>query len=100
MVRPEPDAPEWYQQRHNGLAAYEAWAEHSLCDEAWPAGDEALLRAHHQIHNDAVGTVAEARWYGSVFLRRWSKALPPGRASGVRRPRSCTPPPATRLSTT
>jgi hypothetical protein len=68
MVRPEPDAPEWYQHRHNGLAAYEAWAEHLLRDEAWPAGDEATLRAHHQIHNDAVGTLAEARWYGSVFL--------------------------------
>jgi len=68
MVRPEPDAPEHYRGRHNGLAAYEAWAEHLLRDQAWPAGDEAALRAHHQIHNDAVGTVAEARWYGSVFL--------------------------------
>jgi hypothetical protein len=68
MVRPEPDAPEWYQNRHNGLAAYEAWAKHLLRDDAWPAGDEAVLRAHYQIHNDAVGTVAEARAYGSVFL--------------------------------
>jgi hypothetical protein len=68
VVRPELDAPEWYQHRHNGLAAYEAWADHLLRDEEWPAGDEAVLRAHHQIHNDAVGTVAEARWYGSVFL--------------------------------
>jgi hypothetical protein len=68
MVRPEPDAPEWYRQRHNGLAAYEAWADHLLRDEEWPAGDEEALRAHHQIHNDAVGNLAEARWYGSVFL--------------------------------
>jgi hypothetical protein len=68
MVRPEPDAPEWYQHRHNGLAAFEAWAEHLLRDEAWPADDEAVLRAHHQIHDDAVSTVAEARWYGSVFM--------------------------------
>jgi hypothetical protein len=68
MVRPESDAPEWYRQRHNGLAAYDAWAEHLLREEGWPAADQALLRAHHQIHNDAVGTVAEARWYGSVFL--------------------------------
>ena len=68
MVRPEADAPEWYQQRHNGLAAYDAWAEHLLRDEAWPADDEAVLRAHHQVHNDAVGMVAEARWYGSAFL--------------------------------
>jgi hypothetical protein len=68
MVRPEPDAPEWYQHRHNGLAAYDAWAAHLLRDEEWPANDEATLRAHHRIHDDAVGTVAEARWYGSVFL--------------------------------
>jgi hypothetical protein len=68
MVRPEPDAPEWYQHRHNGLAAYESWAEHLLRDEEWPVDDGAVLRAHYQIHNDAVSTVAEARWYGSVFL--------------------------------
>lgn len=68
MVRPEPDAPDWYRQRHNGLAAYEAWAEHLLRDEAWPADDEATLRDHHRIHDHAVGVVAEARWYGSQFL--------------------------------
>jgi hypothetical protein len=68
MVHPEPDAPEHYRQRHTGLAAYDAWAEHLLRDEEWPAGDEATLRAHHRVHEHAVGTVAEARWYGSVFL--------------------------------
>jgi hypothetical protein len=68
MVRPRLDAPEWYRGRHNGLAAYEAWAAHLQRDENWPAGDEATLRAHHRVHDDAVGTVAEARWYGSVFL--------------------------------
>jgi hypothetical protein len=26
------------------------------------------LRQRHQVHNDAVGNVAEARWYGSQFL--------------------------------
>ena len=74
MVRPEPiggnspAVPEWYRHRHNGLAAYDAWAGHLLRDEEWPADDQAVLRAHHHIHNDAVGTLAEARWYGSVFL--------------------------------
>ncbi len=68
MVKPEPDAPEWYQHRHNGLAAYDAWAEHLLQDDDFPADDEAVLRGRYQIHTDAVGTVAEARWYGSVFL--------------------------------
>jgi hypothetical protein len=68
MVRPEPDAPEWYQHRHNGLAAYEAWADHLLRDEEWPADDEATLRSHHFIHDSAIGNVAEARWYGSLFM--------------------------------
>jgi hypothetical protein len=68
MVRPEPDAPEWYRNRHNGLAAYDAWIAHLLRDEDFLADDEATLRARHRIHDDAVGTVAEARWYGSIFL--------------------------------
>ena len=68
MLKPDPDAPERYQHRHNGLAAYDAWAEHLLRDAEWPAEDEAVLRAHYQIHNDVTGTLAEARWYGSVFL--------------------------------
>jgi hypothetical protein len=50
------------------LAAFDAWVKHLLMDDQWPVDDENVLRAHHQIHNDAVGTVAEARWYGSVFL--------------------------------
>ena len=68
MVCPEPDAPEWYQNRHNGLAAYDAWANHLLCDAEWPAGDDATLLAHYQIHDVLIGTLAEARWYGSIFL--------------------------------
>jgi hypothetical protein len=68
MVRPEPDAPERYHNRHNGLAAYDAWIEHLLRDAEWRADNEAALRAHHEIHNSAIGTVAEARWYGSMFL--------------------------------
>jgi hypothetical protein len=70
MVRPEPDAPEWYRQRHNGLAAYDAWADHLLRDDAWPAEDEETLRAHHRVHDHAMGGVgvAEARWYGARFL--------------------------------
>lgn len=68
MVRPEPDAPEHYWQRHNGLVAYDAWADHLLRDAEWPADDETTLRAHHRIHEDAIGAVAEARWYGAVFL--------------------------------
>jgi hypothetical protein len=68
MVKPDPTAPEWYQNRHNGLAAYTAWAEHLLRDEDFPAGNEAVLRQRYEVHESAVGTVAEARWYGSQFL--------------------------------
>lgn len=68
MVKPQPDAPAWYQGRHNGLAAYSAWAEHLLRDQDFPAGDEAVLRQRHSVHEAATGTVAEARWYGSQFL--------------------------------
>ncbi len=32
------------------------------------AGDEAALRQHHDVHNNVVGFLAEARWYGSQFL--------------------------------
>jgi hypothetical protein len=67
-VKPGPDAPEGYRDRANGLAAYEAWAEHLLRDEDFPLGDGTILRQRYDIHNAAVGTVAEARWYGSQFL--------------------------------
>lgn len=67
IVRPEPDAPAWYQQRANGLAAYDAWAEQILNDEDFP-DDEAVLRQRHDVHNGAVGHIAEARWYGSQFF--------------------------------
>jgi hypothetical protein len=68
LVRPEPGAPEAYQHRHNGLAAYDAWAAHLLRDEDFPAGDEAALRRNFTVHDQLIGMVAEARWYGSQFL--------------------------------
>jgi hypothetical protein len=68
MVHPEVEAPEWYRGRANGLAAYTAWAENLLQDEEFSKADEAGLRQLHERHNNAVGLVAEARWYGSQFL--------------------------------
>ncbi len=68
LVRPEPEAPEWYRQRHNGLAAYAAWARHLLRDEDFSTNDEAILLQRHSVHESAVGAIAEARWYGSQFL--------------------------------
>ena len=76
QVKPSPDAPEGYKDRANGLAAYTAWAEHLLQNEAFPAEDEAVLKAHHSIHNDGVGNLAELRWYGSQFLIEAINFLP------------------------
>lgn len=59
--------PVTFGDRHNGLAAYTAWAEHLMHDEDFP-NDEAILRQRHDVHNSVVGIVAEARWLGSQFL--------------------------------
>jgi hypothetical protein len=59
--------PITFGDRHNGLAAYAAWAEHLLRDEDFPDA-EAVLRQRHEVHDAAVFLVAEARWYGSQFL--------------------------------
>jgi hypothetical protein len=61
-----------FGDRRNGLAAYSAWAQHLLLDEDFP-DDEAVLRQRHEVHNAAVGLVAEARWYGSQFLLQASE---------------------------
>jgi hypothetical protein len=68
VVRPEPGAPAWYRGRSNGMAAYEAWANSLLQDEDYTNAAEPRLMELHDIHNSAVGQVAEARWYGSQFL--------------------------------
>ncbi len=68
--------PKRYGDRHNGLAAYDAWAEHLLRDEEFATDDLAALRLRHEVHDDAVGTVAEGRWYASVFLAEAVHRLP------------------------
>jgi hypothetical protein len=59
--------PLTFGNRHNGLAAYDTWAAQLLRDEDFPA-DDGVLRQRHDVHNNLVGFVAEARWYGSQFL--------------------------------
>jgi hypothetical protein len=59
--------PVTFGNRCNGLAAYDAWSEHLLRDMDFP-NDDAILFQRHDVHNSAVGFVAEARWYGSQFL--------------------------------
>jgi hypothetical protein len=62
--------PLTFGDRHNGLAAYTAWAEHLSHDEEFPADDMAVLYERYMVHNDAVGTLAEGRWYASLFLKQ------------------------------
>jgi hypothetical protein len=59
--------PVTFGGRCNGLAAYSAWKEQLLHDEVFP-DDEAALRERHDAHNGVVGMLAEARWYGALFL--------------------------------
>lgn len=74
----------WDGRTHNGLAAYDAWAEHLLRDAditpdgAIPPG--AAVRPY-DAHDDAVGMVAEARHYTSEYLIRVAQAEPGMRAS-------------------
>jgi len=68
IVRPEPDAPTWYQERANGIAAYDAWIEQILTDDDFPKGEDSILQQRFQVHDNAIGNVAECRWYGSQFL--------------------------------
>jgi RNA polymerase sigma factor (sigma-70 family) len=56
--------------RHNGHAAYAAWADALSDDDEFPAGDMDLLRFRYHVHEDAVGTVAEGRWYAAQFLKQ------------------------------
>jgi hypothetical protein len=54
--------------RHTGLAAYDAWAEHLLRDAEFATEELLALNERFMVHDFAVSAVAEARWYGSLFL--------------------------------
>jgi hypothetical protein len=53
--------------RYNGLAAYQAWADHLLRDEDFPTELD-VLRQRFIVHDDAVSMVAEGRWYAARFM--------------------------------
>lgn len=61
---------------HNGLAAYSAWADAVSRDAEFPTDDLAALWERFMVHNDAVGTVAEGRWYASQFLKKIAEYEP------------------------
>jgi predicted DNA-binding protein YlxM (UPF0122 family) len=55
---------------HNGHAAYDAWSQALGRDEDLPADNMPVLRVNYHVHEDAVGTTAEGRWYGAQFLKQ------------------------------
>ena len=66
-------APVRHGERHNGLAAYEAWAGHILRDDEVADGgpDDAFM-----VHSDAIDVIAEGRHYAHVFLEQAAAELP------------------------
>jgi hypothetical protein len=67
---------EAWKDRHNGHAAYDAWTQHLHKDEDFVHADDAVLWQRFGVHDDAVGVVAEGRWYASLFLSQATLALP------------------------
>lgn len=61
--------PVTFGDRHNGLAAYTAWSEQLLGEDSLP-DHETAQRLRFDAHNNLVGNLAEARWYGSLFLNQ------------------------------
>jgi len=53
---------------HNGLAAYSAWAEAIAQDAEFVGCKKDELRLRYHVHQDAVGVVAEGRWYAHNFV--------------------------------
>ena len=78
-----------YGDRHNGLAAYDAWAEHLLRDEDFASDVMSVLNRRFGVHDDAVSTVAEGRWYASVFLAQAATTDPGMLASALYDAASC-----------
>jgi len=59
-----------------GLRAYQAWADDLHNDERFSGADEAELRRLHEVHDQTVGTIAEARHYGNMCLREMAAFRP------------------------
>ncbi|UCH94399.1 MAG: RNA polymerase sigma factor [Candidatus Aminicenantes bacterium] len=56
--------------RHNGLAAYQAWSEAIRQDNEFIGKKVKELVHRYHVHQDAVGSIAEGRWYGFQFLKK------------------------------
>jgi hypothetical protein len=76
QVMRTPSIGAYGPERHNGIAAYQAWANHLRRDGHLDTDDGALLRQRYMAHDAAVSTVAEGRWYGGVFMRQMARYAP------------------------
>lgn len=61
--------------RHNGFAAYSAWAEALLHDEDFSPGDAGVIGLRVNVHNDALCMLDE-RWCAARFLKQMAKDEP------------------------
>ena len=62
--------------RHAGPAAYEAWAAQITDDAALDTDDVDVLRQRHEVHNAAVGVLAECRAWAGQFLWHMAEREP------------------------
>ena len=60
----------------SGHAAYDAWADALKRDEDLPSDIMDALRVNYHVHEDAVGTTAEGRWYAAQFLKQVAEDMP------------------------
>ncbi|MFH1005937.1 MAG: hypothetical protein V1800_00360 [Candidatus Latescibacterota bacterium] len=82
--------PRTFQDRPNGIAAFDAWIEHLGRDEEiahWRAGDSSVHPFDAQ--RDATDGIAEGRWYASRFLVREAPECMPYQASHLYAAASC-----------
>lgn len=59
-----------------GIAVWDVWAHDLESDTRFGSDDLEVLMNLHMPHTDAVGNVAEARWYGHLALREAAVHLP------------------------
>jgi hypothetical protein len=60
----------------SGIAAYDVWMENLGRDREFATLDDRGLFWRFLVHDSLVGQVAEARWYGSVYLSRLANLAP------------------------
>lgn len=79
-----------WQERPNGIAAFDTWIEHLQRDEEianWQPGD--TPDPPFMVHRDATDVIAEGRWYLSNFLARETPKCMPYQASHLYAAASC-----------